>query len=128
LLDIWEEKIREGKRLKRAYRLALFTLGMLIGATGVLSLLTSQPWFLLGLSVLPLVLWSRDWTRSRIDLIYYELTQFFIDELKEIIKKYSLDPEKYRFKLFSTDYFDVKTERLPSGNFAVVSLQSGDNR
>ncbi len=128
LLDIWEGKIRESKRLRRTYRFALILLTAFIGASGVLSFFTSQPWFLLGLSLLPLLLRLRDWARNRVDMIYYELTQFFIDELGEIIKRYSLDPEKYRFKLFSTDYFCVKTRKLPSGNFAVVSLQSGDNR
>jgi hypothetical protein len=97
-------------------------------ATAVLSVLLSQPWFILGVSVLPLALWFRDRTRVRLDLIYYELTQFFIDELREIVEKHSLDPEKYRFKLFSNDYFDVETRRLPSGNFAVVSTKSRGNR
>ncbi|WP_297509190.1 hypothetical protein [Thermococcus sp.] len=123
LLDIWEEKVRESKGLRRNYRAFLVALGGIIGATGVLSAVTLQPWILLGLSVLPLALWFRDWTKAKLDLIYYELTQFFIDELASIIKKHSLDPERYRFKLFSADYFDVETRKLPSGNFAVVSFK-----
>ncbi|WP_297498268.1 hypothetical protein [Thermococcus sp.] len=123
LLDIWEEKVKESKGLRRNYRAFLVILGGIVGVTGVLSITTLQPWILLGLSALPLALWLRDWTKAKLDLIYYELTQFFIDELAGIIEKHSLDPEKYRFKLFSTDYFDVETRKLPSGNFAVISLK-----
>jgi hypothetical protein len=75
---------------------------------------------LLGLSLLPLAVLIRDTTRERLDLIYYELTQFFIDELKNLLEHHRLNPEKYKFKVFSGDYFRIKTLKTPSGLFAVV--------
>ncbi|WP_457741970.1 hypothetical protein [Thermococcus sp.] len=120
LLDIWEEKVKESKRVKRLGQIAVWSIIGVVAVTALLSVLSGIPFLLIGLALLPLILYIRERTKSRLDLIYYELTQFFIDELREIVHKHALNPEKYRFKLFSNDYFDVETRRMPSGIFAVV--------
>jgi len=122
LLDIWEAKVGEIKRTKRA---ELIGYGLLGGALAVSSVLTvtGVPYFLLGLAILPLAVMIRDSSRERLDLIYYELTQFFIDELRSLVEKYSLQPDRYRFKIFSGDYFGVETKRLGTGLYAVVKTE-----
>jgi len=120
LLDIWEEKVKESKRVKILGQVAVWSIVAAVAVTAVLSIVTALPLVLIGLALLPLLVYVRERTKSRLDLIYYELTQFFIDELREIVHKHALNPEKYRFKLFSGDYFDVETRRTPSGIFAVV--------
>jgi len=126
LLDIWEEKVRLGKRLRLMEKAAYSLLGAFVAGTGIATLLTGSPVVLLGLSVLPLAVAVRDRVRSSLDLIYYELTQFFIDELREIVSKHGLKPEGYKFKLFTGGYFGVRTKRTPSGIFAVVEDKSGE--
>jgi len=126
LLDIWEEKVKLGKKLKRLERLSYAAIGVFVGLTGVATFLTGSPWILLGLSVLPLAVAVRDRVKSSLDLIYYELTQFFIDELRALVSKHGLNPERYKFKLFTGGYFGVKTKRTPSGIFAVVEGKSGE--
>ncbi|WP_297464321.1 hypothetical protein [Thermococcus sp.] len=126
LLDIWEEKVREIKKLRLREKLGYAVLGGVLIITVAVSVVTGDPYFLLGLSLLPLVLMIRDGTESRLDLIYYELTQFFIDELRELVRNHGLRPERYRFKIFSGDYFGVKTMKLGTGLFAVVRTGEGE--
>ena len=120
LLDIWEEKVKETKGLEKTERLYYIVFAVFLGIGAVASVLTGSPWFLLPLASAPLLLWLHDRTVSGLDFIYYELTQFFIDELREILERHSLNPERYRFKLFSGDYFGIETRKSSSGNFAVV--------
>ncbi|WP_456420678.1 hypothetical protein [Thermococcus sp.] len=124
LLDIWEEKVKLGKKLRTIEKLSYLTLGAAITLTGVVTFLTGLPVILIGLSSLPLVFFVRDRIKSSLDLLYYELTQFFIDELRVILSKHNLSPEKYKFKLFSENYFGVKTKRTSSGIFGVVEGKS----
>ncbi len=122
LLDIWEEKVKEIKSVKRKEVLGY---GILVG-TVIASLaltLLGEPYFLLGLALLPLAFLIRDLSRERLDLIYYELTQFFIDELRNLVEGHSLNPDRYRFKIFSGDYFGVETRKLGTGLFAVVKTE-----
>ncbi len=122
LLDIWEAKVREIKSVKRR---ELLGYDILTG-TVIVSLaftLLGGPYFLLGLALLPLAFLIRDLSKERLDLIYYELTQFFIDELRNLINRHSLEPERYRFKIFSGDYFGVETRKLGKGLFAVVKTE-----
>ena len=128
LLDIWEEKVKRIKELRRTERLFYGGFAAALGLGVVVSLTTTFPWFLVPIASVPLLLRVHDRTVSGLDFVYYELTQFFIDELRGIIGKYSLNPEEYRFKLFTWGYFGVETRKLPSGVFNVVSLRSGDNR
>ena len=120
LLDIWEAKVREGKKVRNLEKAGYAAIGLVLLVSVLASWLASEPYFLLGLSVLPLALLIRDVARERLDLIYYELTQFFIDELRLLVEKHGLDPERYKFKVFSGGYFSVETRRTPSGIFAVV--------
>ncbi len=120
LLDIWEAKVKEGKRVRNLERAGYAAISFVLLVSVLASWLASEPYFLLGLSVLPLAFVIRDVARERLDLIYYELTQFFIDELRSLVEKHDLDPERYKFKVFSGDYFSVETRRTPSGIFAVV--------
>ncbi|WP_297470072.1 hypothetical protein [Thermococcus sp.] len=124
LLDIWEEKVRLGKRLKRMEKVAYVILAGVIVLTGALTALTGSPLVLLGLSLLPLAFAVRDRVRSSLDLVYYELTQFFIDELGVILTKHRLSADKYKFKLFTEGYFGIRTKKTPSGIFAVVKGKS----
>jgi len=124
LLDIWEEKVKLGKKLRAIEKLFYLTLGAAITLTGVVTFLTGLPVILIGLSSLPFVFFVRDRIKSSLDLLYYELTQFFIDELRVILSKHNLSPEKYKFKLFSENYFGVKTKRTSSGIFGVVEGKS----
>ena len=120
LLDIWEAKVREGKKVRNLEKAGYAAIGLVLLVSVLASWLASEPYFLLGLSVLPLALLIRDVAREKLDLIYYELTQFFIDELRLLVEKHGLDPERYKFKVFSGGYFSVETRRTPSGIFAVV--------
>ncbi len=120
LLDIWEAKVKEGKRVKNLERAGYTGIALVLLLSTLASWFTSEPYFLLGLSLLPLVIVIRDLSRERLDLVYYELTQFFIDELASLVGDHGLDPDRYKFKVFSGDYFSMETRRTPSGIFAVV--------
>jgi len=126
LLDIWEEKVKKTKELRRTERLFYGGFAAALGLGVVASLITASPWFLIPLAFVPLLLWVHDRTVSGLDFIYYELTQFFIDELREIVERHSLNPERYRFKLFSGDYFGIETRKSSSGNFAVVMTKNDE--
>ena len=120
LLDIWEEKVKESKRIQRMKRLYIGVFGVFLLMGVLATVLTGEPWFAVVLAFSPLLLWIQDRTVSSLDFIYHELTQFFIDELREIVVRHSLNPERYKFKLFSGDYFGVEIRKSPSGRFAVV--------
>ncbi|WP_456367035.1 hypothetical protein [Thermococcus sp.] len=127
LLDIWEEKVGELRRIRMTERflysgIALFALGFVL-----VGLLFGAYLIPVGLSVLPLWVWVKDWAGERRDLIYHQLTQFFIDEMRALIEDYNLNPEEYRFKLFNDDYFGVSILRFGRENFAVVSVEPGKN-
>ncbi|ASJ10380.1 hypothetical protein A3L12_03225 [Thermococcus sp. P6] len=125
LLDLWERKVKEIKKTKRNATLLYTLIGFLAGATALATAISGELYLIIGLAMLPAALFVRDFTGEKLDLIYYELTQFFIDELKEIIERHSLKSDRYRFKIFSGDYFGVKTVRIGKGIFAVV--KSGGN-
>ena len=121
LLDIWENKVYEAKRIKRTVRAVYAIVGAMVLLTGAATALTGIPWITLGLAYLPVVLYARNYQRNRLDLIYYELSQFFIDEMKELIEKHSLDPSIYRFKIFNYDYFGILTRKIGGSRYAIVS-------
>ncbi|NJE11201.1 hypothetical protein [Thermococcus sp. MAR1] len=127
LLDIWEQKVKEIKEAKKREKGLYAAIGGAIGMTALASFFTGQPYFIIGLAILPAVLLIRDSTREKLDLIYYELTQFFIDELTELVEKHSLQPERYKFKIFSGDYFGVETKRVGTGLFAIVNAGKSES-
>jgi len=111
LFEIWERKVKEAKGIKSMEKLAYAVFGALIIVAALASMVTGTPYIIPVLAAAPLLIFIRDKTRERLDLIYYELTQFFIDELAELLRKYSLPPERYRFKIFSGGYFGVALEK-----------------
>lgn len=127
LLNIWEGEVKEIKEAKKREKIAYAVVGALITSTAVATAILGQPYIIAGLAALPVVLFVRDITRERLDLIYYELTQFFIDELAGLVEKHSLQPERYRFKIFSRDYFGVETKRRGTGLFAVVNAGKSES-
>ncbi len=122
LMTLWEDKVKELKRIKRQ-NLLIVTVLALLTAAAFLSSFLIRPAFLLGISLLPLFYLQRERFRLRRDLIYYELTQFFIDELAEILRKHKLEPERYRFKVFSSDYFGVRVKHTGREVYAVVEVE-----
>ncbi|ASJ06431.1 hypothetical protein [Thermococcus pacificus] len=123
LLDIWEAKVQEIKEIRKRERLGYTALGIVIAAAGAISVFTGQPYVLLGLALLPLAVLLHDRAKERFDLIYYELTQLFIDELRNLVGGHGLQPEHYKFKIFSGDYFGIETKKLGTGLFAVVKVE-----
>ncbi|AJC71850.1 hypothetical protein X802_06510 [Thermococcus guaymasensis DSM 11113] len=120
LLDIWEAKVEElkGVRRTRYFLTSLLIAGVIVSIIAGLFF----SWYLTipGLAALPFVVWVQDWAREKSDLIYHQLTQFFIDEMRALLAKYGLDPEKYKFKLFNDDYFGVRRIKIGRESFAVV--------
>lgn len=125
LLTIWENKVKDMKRVKNTFRLGLALIGISIALGIALTVLYSEPWFLIPLSTLPLVLFLLDYKKHSLDISYYQLTQLFIDELKELLKKHKLNAEQYKFKIFNNDYFGVSIKKLGGNVFAVVT---GENK
>jgi hypothetical protein len=124
LFKIWEEKVKEAKEIKRRTLLGYSLLGILIGLSIVATVALSEPYFLLGVSIIPLFPFLREKELQKLDLVYYELTQFFIDELKNLLKKYSLPPQNYKFKIFSGDYFGISTAKYGESVFASVETEN----
>ncbi|WP_456367775.1 hypothetical protein [Thermococcus sp.] len=122
LLDIWEMKVKEIKRIITAKKAMILSYIGLLAVTVVLSILTKKLIFLPVLASGPLLLFAWNYAQSRADLVYYELAQFFVDELAELIKKYSLNPSDYKFKLFTPGYFNVKKHGKDASTF-VVSVE-----
>jgi len=127
LLDIWEAKVGEIKGIRKRERLGYAILAIVIAATGAISVITRQPYVILGLALLPLAVLLHDRARERFDLIYYELTQFFIDELRNLVEGHGLQPERYKFKIFSGDYFGIETKKLGTGLFALVKVNKSES-
>ena len=127
LLNIWEDKVRHIKRVKTLIKVAMLGVAMLLVLTLALSIFSGSPWFLIGLGALPLLVFLNSYKRERLDFTYYQLTQFFIDELRELILKHQLDNTKYRFKIFNYDYSGILTKKIGSGIFATVKIET-DNR
>jgi len=127
LLNIWEDKVRYIKRVKTLIKVAMFSIAMFLVLTLALSIFSGSPWFLIGLGALPLLVFLDSYKRERLDFTYYQLTQFFIDELRELILKHQLDNTRYRFKIFNYDYFGILTRKMGSGIFATVKIET-DNR
>lgn len=123
LLSIWEDRVRYLKKTKSF--LTLIALGVVLFAvlSVVLSVFLNAPWFIVGLSVLPALALLNTYKKEKIDFTYYQLTQFFIDELKELVSKHQLDSTKYKFKVFSHDYFGLVTKKTGSSIFAVVKIE-----
>ncbi|AMQ18914.1 hypothetical protein [Thermococcus peptonophilus] len=125
LLDIWEAKVKKVKALKNAEKIAYTLYAFVIALSIGLLFLAGSLIILPVLSIAPLVLFLRGWIRDRMDLSYYELTQFFIDEMAELVRRHGLRPENYRFKLFGNDYFGVKAFNQRSSTF-VVEVEGND--
>lgn len=127
LLDIWETKVKEIKKLKR-FEVAIFGVYSAVLITSLVVLVMYRiPLLIPVLAVAPMLLFAKQWLMNRIDLGYYELTQFFIDELSELVKRHKLDPKNYKFRVFTSGYFGVKTKKTPSGVFAYVSYNLDSN-
>jgi hypothetical protein len=125
LLTIWENKVKDMKRVKSSFKLSLILIGVFIALGIALTVLYSEPWLLIPLSALPLVLFLIDYKKHALDISYYQLTQLFIDELRELLKKHGLNAEQYKFKIFNHDYFGVSIKKLGGNVFAVVT---GENK
>ncbi|GAB6100916.1 hypothetical protein JCM16138_01390 [Thermococcus atlanticus] len=121
LLDIWEKKVYEAKRIKRIVGITWGVIGAIIVLTGIATAITGVPWIVLGLAYIPLMLYARSYRREKLDLIYYELSQFFIDEMRELLDKHGLDPYRYGFKIFNYDYFGILTRKIGGQRYAVIS-------
>ncbi len=123
LFEIWEKKVKEAKETKRMEKLAYAVFGVVTLVATLASVVTGTPYILPVLAAVPLLIFIRDRTREKLDLIYYELTQFFIDELGALLEKYSLSPERYRFKIFSGGYFGVSLEKRGAEITALLNIE-----
>ncbi|ALV63905.1 hypothetical protein ADU37_CDS22080 [Thermococcus sp. 2319x1] len=125
LLKIWENKVKDMKRVKNTFKLGLALIGAFITLGIALTIIYYELWLLIPLSALPLVLFLLDYKKHALDMSYYQLTQLFIDELRELLKKHGLNGEQYKFKIFNHDYFGVSIKKLGGNVFAVVK---GENK
>ncbi|AEC52828.1 hypothetical protein PNA2_1914 [Pyrococcus sp. NA2] len=108
LLEIWEGKVKAAKRSIGMFK---YFVGMIVGIFALTIFLTFKlgyPVIILGLGILPLLIFASDYSKARADLFYYELVQLFIYELKEIIKKFELKKDEYPLKLYSRDYNEIE--------------------
>ncbi|NJF25536.1 hypothetical protein [Thermococcus sp. Bubb.Bath] len=120
LLDIWEAKVEELKSVRKAEYFLYAVIGGVAGALIAAGVLFWWPLIALGASIFPFAVWVRDRAREKKDMIYHQLTQFFIDEMRVLLGKYRLDPEMYRFKVFNDDYFGIRTARIGRETFAIA--------
>ncbi|WP_457753916.1 hypothetical protein [Thermococcus sp.] len=123
LLNIWEAKVKYLKKVKNYVRLAMLGILVFLAATIILSFFFDTPWFLVGVSALPLLIFFHSYRKEKLDFTYYQLTQFFIDELRELVLKHQLDSTRYKFKIFSYDYFGILTRKIGSSIFAIVKTE-----
>lgn len=121
LLDIWESRVNSMKNVKNKIKIGTASIMGIAGVTLILTFIYGEAWVLVGLSILPLLLALRDYKNEFLDFSYYQLSQFFIDELKELVSKYNLDREKYGFKVFNYDYFDVDVRKVGMNTIAFVT-------
>ncbi|ASJ03311.1 hypothetical protein A3L09_08600 [Thermococcus profundus] len=127
LLDIWEAKVEELKDIRKAKYFLVSLISVILGISLLAAVLVS--WYLLlpGLALLPFIAWVLDRARERSDLIYHQLTQFFIDEMRVLLAKYPLDPDRYRFKVFNDDYFGIRRLQIGREVFAVAEPLKNEN-
>ncbi|ADT84996.1 hypothetical protein [Thermococcus barophilus] len=125
LLNIWEAKVKYLKKVRNYVKLAMLGILAFLAVTIILSFFFDTPWFLVGVSALPLLIFFHSYRKEKLDFAYYQLTQFFIDELRELVLKHQLDSTRYKFKIFSYDYFGILTRKIGSSIFAIV--KTGEN-
>ncbi|KPU63829.1 hypothetical protein EP1X_01125 [Thermococcus sp. EP1] len=128
LLTIWENKVKGMKKVKNVFKLGLVLLGIFLAAGIAATIIYGELWVLIPLSLIPMVIFLVDYKKNALDLGYYQLTQLFIEELKELLKKYELDPERYKFKIFNHDYFGVLTKKIGTNVFAMVKKDETDGK
>lgn len=127
LLTIWEGKVKDMKKIKNLFKLSLALFGGLLAIGTSLTIIFSEPWLLIPLSAFPLIIFMRDYKQHALDMGYYQLTQLFIDELKELLNKHELNEEQYKFKIFNHDYFGISIKKLGGNVFAVVKGESKES-
>ncbi|NJE25916.1 hypothetical protein E3E22_04630 [Thermococcus sp. MV5] len=128
LLTIWENKVKGMKKVKTVFKLGLAILSIFLVAGIAATIIYGELWVLIPLSLLPIVILLMDYKKNALDLGYYQLTQLFIEELKELLKKYELEPERYKFKIFNHDYFGVLTKKIGTNVFAMVKKDETDGK
>jgi len=127
LLTIWESKVKDMKRVKNTFKLGIAFIGAFMALGIGLTIIYSEPWVLISLSILPLVVFLLDYKKHALDVSYYQLTQLFIDELGELLKKHELNREQYKFKIFTYDYFGVSIKKFGGNVFAVVKEENKES-
>jgi len=127
LLTIWESKVKDMKRVKNTFKLGIAFIGAFMALGIGLTIIYSEPWVLISLSILPLVVFLLDYKKHALDVSYYQLTQLFIDELGELLKKHELNREQYKFKIFNHDYFGVSIKKFGGNVFAVVKEENKES-
>lgn len=129
LLNIWEKKVHYIKKTRNYVNAGILLILILFISSIGASVLLNEPLFILGTGILPLTLFLQRYRREVLDFGYYQLTQFFIDELKQLIKTHSLDSNKYRFKIFTHGYFGVLIRRAGMTTFAIIKNErdTGNN-
>ncbi len=127
LLTIWESKVKDMKRVKNTFKLGIAFIGAFMALGIGLTIIYSEPWVLIPLSILPLVVFLLDYKKHALDISYYQLTQLFIDELGELLKKHELNGEQYKFKIFNHDYFGVSIKKFGGNVFAVVKEENKES-
>ena len=128
LLTIWENKVKGMKKVKNVFKLGLVLLGISLATGMAATIIYGELWVLIPLSLAPMVIFLVDYKKNALDLGYYQLTQLFIEELKELLKKYELDAERYKFKIFNHDYFGVLTKKIGTNVFAMVKKDETDGK
>ncbi|AAL81632.1 hypothetical protein PFDSM3638_07590 [Pyrococcus furiosus DSM 3638] len=118
LLETWEEKVKLAKKILRWRKYSIMGIIALIIGLGILTFFLEIPLVIFGLALFPVLFYLNDYLLQKVDTIYYELVQFFIYELRELVKRYKLDPKKYGFTLYNLDYRDVEFNR----NRGIVKL------
>ncbi|MFA4663095.1 hypothetical protein [Pyrococcus kukulkanii] len=108
LLEVWEEKVKEAKRYIKLSKYLPMAILFFTIVTAIVTILILVPVVIVGLATLPLALYFHELFKTNADLRYQELVQFFIYELKELIGKFGLDRNKYKFELYNRDYKGVK--------------------
>ncbi|AIF68590.1 hypothetical protein PAP_00735 [Palaeococcus pacificus DY20341] len=120
LLDIWESRVNRMKEIRNKIKITTIAILSFAGITAILSIIYREALLLVGLSMLPLLIFLREYKKEFLDFGYYQLTQFFIDELKELIANHPLDKEKYGFKVFNYDYFGIDIKKRGINTIATV--------
>ncbi|WP_456326688.1 hypothetical protein [Palaeococcus sp. (in: euryarchaeotes)] len=125
LLDIWESRVNSMKDVKNKIKMGTAAVLGITGISLAITFIYREAWLLVGLGILPLILALQEYKKEFLDFSYYQLSQFFIDELKELIAKHNLDREKYGFRVFNYDYFDVDVRKVGMNTIAFVTVDGG---